>query len=230
MANAKVLLVSDDLEIGQLWAYGLGQKGVDVLAAGSEEEALELWTMEALDLLIIDVCTPYLNGIELCQRLRTEVVNPILLLIYNYDELQALAAYHAGVDECIAKPISPSLFLAKVMVWLRRSWTVLAEALDELQIGELRLNPTRRQVIMADGSIVKLTNLEFRVLHLLMRHQGRVLETNVIVDRVWGYNGYGDSILLKNVVYRLRRKIETDPHQPSYLQTMGSKGYIFRLK
>lgn len=228
MMRAKVLLVTDDAEIGRIWAYALGGMGLEVVLPGRAEEALDRWREEPLDLIVIDVHTPKFDGVDLCRRLRAEAVNPILLLTPRTNEAYLLDAYQAGVDECIVKPIGPSLFLAKVRAWLRRSWTVPTEALDSLQAGDLRLEPARREVVIATGSVVKLTNLEFRLLHLLMSHRGQVLDSNVIIDRVWGYTGGGNSVLLKNVVYRLRRKIEPDPSQPRYIQTMAGEGYTFQ--
>ncbi len=226
--NAKMLLVSDHPETGRIWAYALSQIGVEVVVVGSAEETLDQWAKEPFDLIIIDVSTPQLDGIDLCRRLRAEAIIPILLMTPRGGEAHLLGAYQAGVDECIVKPISPSLFLAKVKIWLRRSWTVPAEALDSLQVGDLQLDPARREVVTPTGAAVKLTNLEFRLLHLLMSHRGQVLDSNLIIDRVWGYTGGGNTVLLKNVVYRLRRKIEPDPTQPRYIQTVTGEGYSFQ--
>lgn len=226
--KTRVLLVSDDPETGQIWTYALSQQGIEVVLAGSAEEALDRWAEESFDLIVIDIHTPQLNGMDVCRRLRAEAINPILLFTPGRSEAHILEAYGAGVDECITKPISPPLFLAKVRAWLRRSWTVPVGSLDSLQVGDLRLDPARREVVTATGSAVKLSNLEFRLLHFLMNHQGRALEPDAIIDCVWGYTGGGDSTLLKNLVYRLRRKIEPDPSQPRYIQTVAGEGYIFQ--
>jgi DNA-binding response OmpR family regulator len=226
--NGRLLLVSDDSETGQIWVYALGQQGLEVVLVGTAEEALDRWTMETFDLIVVDDNSPQLDGVDVCRRLRAEAVNPILLLTPSRNEAHVLQAYEAGVDECIAKPMSPPLFLAKVRAWLRRSWTVTAEALDNLQAGDLQLDPTRRELVTATGAVIKLTNLEFRLLQLLMRHPGQVLESNVIIDRVWGYTGGGDSVLLKNLVYRLRRKIEPEPSEPRYIEAVAGEGYTFQ--
>ena len=228
MINAKVLLVSDGLETRDAWAYTLRQRGAHVILTDSARDALDRWIEGTFDLIVIDACTSQLDGIGLCRRLRTEALNPILLLIPTGSESCILEAYQAGVDECILKPISPSLFLAKTKAWLRHSWTVPTEALDHLQIGDIALDPARREVVTATGSAVKLTNLEFRLLHCLMGHHGQILRPGVIVDHVWGYAGGGDNTALKNVIYRLRRKIEPDPAQPRYIQTVAGEGYAFQ--
>jgi DNA-binding response OmpR family regulator len=135
-------------------------------------------------------------------------------------------AYEAGADECIAKPIGLRLGVAKVRAWLRRSWTVPTEALTSLEAGGLRLDPDKRHLELPGGGEIGLTNLELRLLHLLMSHPGQVLGPEVIVDRVWGFES-ADSAVLKNMVYRLRRKIEPDPAHPRYLRTAAG-GYVFQ--
>ncbi|MBU0702785.1 MAG: response regulator transcription factor [Chloroflexi bacterium] len=228
--GTKVLFVSDEPEGGQFWAYALSQKGLDVTLARSIEEAVDRWEDEAFDLTVADVHTSQLDEIELCQRLSARTINPVLLLLPESSEIRVLEAYRSGADECIVKPISPALFLAKVTAWLRRSWTVSTNALDALRAGSFQLDPSRRQVVTSTGDVINLTNLEFRLLHLLICHCDQVLEANTIVDRVWGYAGGGDSALLKSLVYRLRRKIEPDPSQPQYIQTIGGVGYTFQIK
>ena len=205
------------------------QKGLSTEIASSAEEALLLWDRDSFDLIVIDIHTPALDGIDLCKQFRAVAVNPILLLPRRGDESHLLQAYEAGVDECIVRPISARLFLAKVLAWQRRSWTVPTEALDSLQAADVQLDPARRELVTANGVVIKLTNLEFRLLHLLMSHRGCPLDSNLIVERVWGYEGNGEGALLKNLVYRLRRKIEPDPSQPRYIELVAGEGYAFRF-
>jgi DNA-binding response OmpR family regulator len=222
-----VLVVSDDREVAGIWAFALRQMGLQTILAHSAAEAVSQWSQHAFDLILVDVCGPRLDGIGLVRRLRAEAVNPILLLTAEHQEGQILQAYEAGVDECVVKPVSPSMFLAKVRAWLRRSWTVPTQALDPLEVGPLRLDPATRQVTVGGSHLVRLTNLEFRLLHLLMSHPGQVLPSEVIIDRVWGYGGEGDTTLLKNLAYRLRQKVEPDPGRPLHIQTAAGQGYVF---
>jgi two-component system response regulator RegX3 len=226
-ARCSALLVSNDQEVGGIWLFALRQMGLEATLVRSAAEAMDYCFRDAFDLVIIDVHGPDLDGIELTRELRAQAVNPILLFTPDRDEMHMLAAYQAGVDECVVKPVSPSLFVAKMRAWLRRSWSVPARALQKIPAGTLCLDPAKREVATESGSSVKLSNLEFRVLHLLMSHPGQVLPSDLIVDRVWGYPGGGDSVLLKNVVYRLRRKIEPDASEPRYLQTVAGEGYVF---
>jgi two-component system response regulator RegX3 len=227
-APGKVLLVSDDLETGRIWSYALRQRHWPVVLACSAEEALARWAEALFALIVIDVTTPELDGVKLCQRLRSEAVIPILVLTPQCDETHLLEVYQAGASECLAKPVSPAVFLAKTQAWLRCSWTVVAEALSPLEAGGFRLDPARHEVRTPAGAIARLTNLEFRLLYLMMSHQGKALAPDVLVDRVWGYANEGEGVLLKNVIYRLRRKVEPEPGQPRHIQTVPGAGYLFR--
>jgi DNA-binding response OmpR family regulator len=226
---AKILLISDEPTTARTWAFLFSQKGLATEIASAAEQALALWESDSFDLIVIDTQTPALDGIDLCKQMRAVAVNPILLLPFQGDEPYLLQAYEAGVDECITKPISTRLFLAKVLAWQRRAWTVPTESLDSLQAADIQLDPARRELVTANGVVIKLTNLEFRLLHLLMSHRGHPLDSNLLVERVWGYEGNGEGALLKNLVYRLRRKIEPDPSQPRYIEMVAGEGYAFRF-
>ena len=227
VGKQSVLLVSNEHEVGGIWAYALRQQGLVVTLTASAAGALAHWAEGPRDLVLIDICGPELQGVELARRLRAETGNPILLFTPRRDEGHLLDGYRAGADECVVKPVSPSLFLAKVRVWLRRSWSAPTRSLADLERGGLRLDAARQELSNGGPAPVALTNLEFRVLHLLMSHPGQVLPADLIVERVWGLDGDGDAVLLKNVIYRLRRKIEPEPSQPCYVQTAGRQGYFF---
>jgi two-component system response regulator RegX3 len=227
---AKVLLISDEPESAEVWGYILDHKGFETsLVTSNEEDSTERRPDHTHDVIIIDRNNGHMNTNRLIGHLRTEVTVPILLLLPSTDEALALEGYEAGADEVIPKPISPRLLLAKIKAWVSRSWTVPAAMLDILQVGDLRLDPAQRQLVNLDGTLIKLTSLEFRLLHLLMSHPGQILESNLIIERVWGADSRGDSTLLKNVVYRLRRKIEPDPAHPAYIQSLVGEGYVFQI-
>lgn len=228
MINGKVIILTDELKAGQLWSHVLNQRGIATAVVASSKEALDEWVQDAFDMVIIDLYSPQGSASQTCQQLRTEIVNPILLFTNNRSEPEVLKAYEAGVDEYVIKPVSPLVFLAKVTAWLRRAWTLPANMLDIVQAAEFRLDPSERLLMRADGTAVKLTNLEFRLLHFMMLNQNQVLTGVLIVERVWGYSWHGDSSVLKNVIYRLRRKLEPDPQNPSYLKTIPGEGYMFR--
>jgi len=228
VAIARILLISDNLEIGMVWSYSLEQRGWQSVLVGPAQDALVLLKDGGFDLIIVDVHRSGLDTVRRCQQLRAETIVPILLFTGRGDEASVLELYDSGVSECIVKPVSPALFLAKVKAWLGFSWTVTTETLDCLRVGDTMIDPPRRGVVTARGDFVRLSNLEFRVLYLLMNHKGRVLETSAIVDRVWRCHNDDDSVLLKNVIYRLRQKLEPDPGHPRYIITIPGVGYAFQ--
>lgn len=228
MLRPKVLIVSDDYESARIWCTILNERNFNTKLLSSPGEALQAWMEMIPELIVIDAHTSEFDAVNLVSQLRENGIVPILLLTPVSNETHILNAYQAGVDECAVKPISPSLFLAKVKAMLRRAWSLPAESLDSFRQGGLRLEPNRRQVITEEEQVINLTNLEFRLLHLLMTHPGWVFTTEDIVQKVWGYHGNGDSNLLKNVVYRLRRKIDPDPVHPRYIHTEAGIGYKYQ--
>jgi DNA-binding response OmpR family regulator len=226
MASETVLLVSEDPEARRLWAGVLGHTGLVVVPAGSTAAALLLWEQGGYDLIVIDVgALP--EGLDLCRCLRARAVAPILLLCPSGNENQSVLAYAAGADECIPKPVSAAVLLAKVRAWLRHRWTLRAESLQPLQAGGLRLDPARREVSVTEGATVRLSVLEFRLLYLLMSQPGHVLPPDVLVTRVWGPAGGGDRRQLKHVVQHLRRRIEPNPRRPRLIRAVREQGYVF---
>jgi DNA-binding response OmpR family regulator len=224
---AKIFVVCDRRDTAPVWGYILRQQGLTVILETSLEKAVDRWTTEITDLVVIDVDVSHEERMALYQKFRAVSVAPILLFLPAYHETEILQAYMAGVDEVVVKPISPAIFLAKIMAWMRRSWTVPTAELSQVKAGKHRLEPIRRCMITPDGLEVKLTNLEFRLLHLLMSRPGHVFSAEDIIEALWGGYGNGDQVLLKNVVYRLRRKIEADPSRPVFLQTW-QRGYCFQ--
>jgi len=154
-------------------------------------------------------------------------VSPILLFLPTHNETQMLQAYAAGVDKVVIKPISLAIYLAKILAWVRRSWIMSVDGLSLVKASKYKLNPKLRCLIDPDGLEIKLTNLEFRLLLLLMSSPGNIFSAEDIVQSIWGRYESSDHLLLKNVVYRLRKKIEADPGHPLLLQT-GYGGYSFQ--
>jgi DNA-binding response OmpR family regulator len=223
----KIFVVCDQRDTAPVWGYVLRQQGLIVILETSIEKAIDRWSTEMPDLVVIDLDVEHEKRMELYQKFREVSVAPILLLLPTYHEREILEAYAAGVEDVAVKPISPPVFLAKILAWVRRSWTVPIDNLSLVKAGKHRLDPGRRCLIDPDGIEIRLTNLEFRLLHLLMSRPGFVFSLEEIIESIWGGYGNGDQVLLKNVVYRLRKKIEEDPGHPLFLQT-GQGGYSFQ--
>ena len=222
----KIFVVCNQPDTAPVWGYILRQQGLIVVLETSLEKAIDRWSAEMPDLVVLDLTAGHADRMETYQRFRAVSEAPILLFLPVYHETEILESYQAGVDDVIVKPISPPIFLAKIMAWVRRSWTVPVASLNLIHAGSHRLDPARRCLIQADVSEVKLTNLEFRLLHLLMSRPSQIFTAEEIVQSIWGGYGEGDQVLLKNVVYRLRRKIEANPGQPVLLRTEPG-GYSF---
>lgn len=223
----KVFVVCDQRDTAPVWGYILRQQGLIVILETSMEKVIDRWSTEMPDLVILDLDVKHEARMELYEKFRAVSVAPILLFLPTYHETEILEAYAAGVDDVVIKPVSPAIFLAKILAWMRRSWTVPIDNLSLVKAGRHRLDPGRRCLIHSDGMEIRLTNLEFRLLHLLMSRPGFVFSLEEIIESIWGGYGSGDEVLLKNVVYRLRRKIEPDPSHPILLQT-GQGGYSFQ--
>lgn len=224
---AKIFVVCNQHDTAPVWGYILRQGGLIVILETSLEKAIDHWSTEMPDLVVIDLAHGHEERMEIYQRFRAVSVAPILLFLPTYHETEVLEAYKAGVDDVVIKPISPPVFLAKIMAWVQRSWTVPVASLSLIRAGNYRLEPSRRCLLDIDGEQLKLTNLEFRLLHLLMSRPGQIFTAEEIVQSIWGDYADGDHVLLKNVVYRLRKKIEIDPSRPALLQTWHG-GYCFQ--
>jgi DNA-binding response OmpR family regulator len=221
----KVLIVSNQQTTGPLWVFSLQQQKLNVALEAVPANTLARCEAESPDLIILDINLPEEPTLELIRGLRAEMLTPIMLLTPVRTEQFVLDAYQAGVDDCIPKPVSPSLFQAKVKVWLRRFGSISADTLNPLKVGTLQLFPAEKMVFLKTGGAVRLTNLELRLLYYLMNRPGQIVTIEELNQRVWGYIAEADTTMLKNVVYRLRRKIEADPATPLIIQTVVGKGY-----
>ena len=222
----KVLIVSNQQTTGPLWVFSLQQQKLNVALEAVPAHTLARCEAESPDLIILDISQSEALTLELIKSLRAEMVTVIVLLTPARSEEFVIEAFKAGVDDCILKPVSPSLFQAKIKVWLRRSGSLhTVDAMNPLKVGTLQLFPSEKMVLLKNGGAVRLTNLELRLLYYLMSRPGQTVTIEELNERVWGYNGEADNTMLKNVVYRLRRKIETDPANPLMIQTVSGSGY-----
>jgi DNA-binding response OmpR family regulator len=225
----RVFVVCDQKDTAPVWGYILREQGLRVILETSLERAIEHWSSEITDLIVLDLAVAHPSRMEFYKEFRTLSVIPVIMILPTYHETEILEAYAAGVDDVVIKPLSPPIFLAKILSWIRRSWVVPVDSLNLINAANHRLEPTHRSLTHPDGQEVRLTNLEFRLLHLLMSRPGHNFDAEEIIQSIWGGYGAGDQVLLKNVVYRLRKKIEEDPSHPTLLRTWPG-GYSFQNK
>ena len=223
-AALRVFIVCDQTDTAPIWGYMIREKGLVAILETSVQRAMGRAVEDIPDLIIIDVNASHQERIALCKKFRALSSSPILLFLPASNEAEILDAYDVGVDECVIKPISPAIFLAKIGAWSRRSWT---EPMSPRRTSRLRLDPSRRSAIGDDGIDVRLTNLEFRLLHLLMSRPGYVFQSEDIIQTVWGSQRENDQSLLKNMIYRLRKKMEEEAGATNLIQTWPG-GYSFQ--
>lgn len=224
----RVLIVDDDLPSVKMNSYLLREEGYEVVTAANGLEALRLLEEETIDLVILDVMMPMLDGHETLRRLRQRYDVPVIFLSAKGETADKVKGLEIGADDYLAKPFEPSELLARVKSVMRRSEIFAkADSNSQLQVGELRLDPVSNRVSFADGRYEELTPIEFRLLHALMRNAGRTLTHDVLLNSVWGYEYDGYSNQIAVYIRRLRAKIEPDPSDPRYLITVRGLGYKF---
>jgi DNA-binding response OmpR family regulator len=225
----KTLIISDDSNSAELLTVIFRQAGLLAVTTlrTSPEGALAAYAKEAPDLVLIDVSGTDFEPLGVCRALRLEAVAPIILSSARGEEDYILQAFDLGIDEYVAKPFSPRILAARVKALLSRARSLPLASVSSLEASGVQLNPERRTVRLPREPEINLTNLEFRLLYCLMSNQGRVVPTETIVERVWGYSAEADYRLVKGLVRRLRRKVEPDTKRLHYIKTIPGVGYAF---
>lgn len=232
-----VLIVEDERTIRDVVRRYLEIEGYSVHEAEDGQQALQLLTSKAMDLIILDVMIPKIDGFALARKLRnpSDYVNmatsgevPIIFLTARKDEQDRLDGFAFGGDDYLTKPFSPRELMARVKAVLRRSVVGVLGTEDPIQVHRLRLDPRSRTVTIG-GQTVSLTAKEFDLLWFLARHPQQVFSRSQLLDNVWGFEFYGDESTVTVHVRRLREKIEPDPTKPTYIQTVWGIGYKFEI-
>jgi DNA-binding response OmpR family regulator len=225
---AKILLVEDENILAETLRYNLEREGYEVLTATDGVQGLDLARGTQPDLVILDVMLPRLDGFSVCRILRHESNLPILMLTAKNDEVDRIAGLEIGADDYVVKPFSLGELLARVRAILRRGRREGASPTHEvLQGGEIKLDTGSRRVWRGREELA-LAAKEFDLLACLMRNQGLALSRDLLLERVWGYDFGGDTRTVDVHIRWLRAKVEDDPSQPLYIQTVRGIGYRFQ--
>ena len=219
----KALIVDDDLALADVVSFTLRRAGFDVTTANDGLTALQRWEQEKPDFIILDLNLPKLSGLQVCKRIRSESDVPILILSVRGDDDDIVTGLQEGADEYIVKPFSPRQLIARIEAVLRRSGNP-NPAPNNFSIDEMTLDPARGKVYIGGELRAHLTHLENELLQTLMLNRDQVLSSDALIDHVWGQGG-GDRAMLKQLVYRLRRKIEKAPLGCTYIETIPAVGY-----
>jgi DNA-binding response OmpR family regulator len=212
----KILIVDDDPDLLSLVGFALSQAGFVVVKAADVPAALRVFHAEAPDLALLD------SGFDICEAIRRQSRIPVMMLTARGEEEDLVRALDLGADDYLTKPFSPRTLLARVRALLRRAGLETGGAMTA---GTLQLDLEELVLRVGDATPVKLTKLETRLLQILLANAGHVVGTERLLTHVWGHRGSGDRQLLKQLVHRLRHKIETDPAEPQVLKTAAGAGY-----
>jgi two-component system response regulator RegX3 len=227
----KILVVEDEESFSEALAYLLGREGFEVTVADSGPKAIEEFDRVGADLVLLDLMLPGLSGTEVCKQIRQRSDVPIIMLTAKDSEVDKVVGLELGADDYVTKPYSSRELVARIRAVLRRNSdrgdTDPADGI--LTVGPVRLD-TERHVIAINGSTVQFPLKEFELLEFLMRNCDRVLTRTQIIDRVWGSDYVGDTKTLDVHIKRLRAKIEVDPANPIYIQTVRGLGYKMESK
>ena len=231
MAEAStILLVDDEDAVQKLLTYPLERDGFNVVHARDGEEALARFAEEDIDLVVLDLMLPRLDGLEVCKRLRAESTVPIIMLTARDDELDKVLGLELGADDYITKPFSIREFRSRVRALLRRAAAPRpGERRDDevIEAGELKIDVPRRTVEVR-GEEAQLTFVEFELLRVLASAPGRVFSRRQLLERLRGGADYREPRTIDVHVRHLREKIEQDPHEPKLILTVRGVGYRFR--
>jgi DNA-binding response OmpR family regulator len=227
--SSTILLVDDEDSVQKLLAYPLERDGFRVLQARDGEEALARFADEDVDLVVLDLMLPKLDGLEVCKRLRAESQVPIIMLTARDDELDKVVGLELGADDYITKPFSIREFRSRVRALLRRASVARATGgqQDLISAHGLTIDVGRRSVEVG-GRPVQLTYVEFELLRTLASHPGRVYSRWMLLESLWGAADHREPRTIDVHVRHLREKLERDPAEPEYILTVRGVGYRFR--
>ncbi|MFP5114497.1 response regulator [Bacillaceae bacterium C204] len=227
----RVLVVDDEQSIVTLLQYNLEQAGFDVLTAMDGEAGIQIAESQSLDIIVLDLMLPKMDGMEVCKQLRQKrIMTPILMLTAKDDEFDKILGLELGADDYMVKPFSPREVIARVKAILRRTQIqaeaaqVSGEETGQLQIGNLKINPEKYEAYFNDN-LLELTLKEFELLLYLAQNKGRVLTRDQLLSAVWNYDFAGDTRIVDVHISHLREKVEVETKKPAYIKTIRGLGY-----
>jgi DNA-binding response OmpR family regulator len=221
--GTRILTVEDDERIRTAVRLALEDEGWDVEEADTGEEALQAFTRQPSDVVLIDIMLPGIDGFDVCRSIRRVSDVPIVMVTARADTHDVVAGLEAGADDYRTKPFAPKELSARIRALLRRARTIDL-APTHLRFGDLEIIPDEG-IVLRDNKEVHLTKTEFRMLVELASAPGRVFSREVLLERVWGYGYFGDGRLVDVHVRRLRMKVEVDPANPRHVMTIRGLGY-----
>ena len=226
--GTKILTVEDDERIRQAVKLALEDEGWMVTEADTGEAALEVFRQSQADVVLIDIMLPGIDGFEVCRSIRRISDVPVIMVTARDDTHDVVAGLEAGADDYLTKPFAPKELSARIRALLRRSRAQANATVDRIRIGNLEISPDEG-LVLKDGDELQLTKTEFKLLVELATQPGKVFSREVLLERVWGYDYFGDGRLVDVHVRRLRTKVEVDPANPRHVVTSRGLGYKLQV-
>lgn len=227
--SKKILIVDDEKNIVDILKFNLSREGFKTLQAYDGQQAMDLAYEQTPDLILLDIMLPKVDGFTVCRKLREKMNTPIIMLTAREEEVDKVLGLELGADDYITKPFSTRELMARVKANLRRT-SMDAESLTEqshvLEFGNLCIDVQRYEV-RRDGEVLELTLREFELLKFMSAQPGQVFSRENLLEKVWGYEYYGDVRTVDVTVRRLREKVEKDPSNPEFIMTKRGVGYYF---
>ncbi|MBN1937686.1 MAG: response regulator transcription factor [Anaerolineae bacterium] len=225
----RILVVDDEPQYVWTIQVNLEARGYAVLTASSGREALDLAVSQSPDLIVLDIRLPDMDGFQVCRQVRTYSTVPILMLTALAEDRNKIKGLDLGADDYITKPFGIDELMARIRSVFRRvEFSSQQAPAPVFQAGNLEVDLVQEQVFV-EGKLVHLTRTEYRLLCELIKHAGKILSFDDLLQRVWGEGTEGQAHLVRQVVHRLRAKIEPDRQDPQYIQTYAGLGYFFAL-
>jgi DNA-binding response OmpR family regulator len=225
--SVQILFVDDDLDIQKLVGSILKSEGMQVIFADDGLQAIEKWRQYEIDLVVLDVMMPVLDGFETCRRLRRVSDVPILMLTAKGQESDVVQGFEVGADDYVTKPFRARELVVRIKALVKRYARQEEQEREKLAYQHLVLDLKERRVTYW-GKTIQVTPLEFQLLQYLMKNMGTVLSKEELLRNVWGHvEAVGDMNLIEAAIRRLRKKLELDPSSPEYIQTVWGTGYRF---
>lgn len=225
----RILIVEDESSFSEALEFLLSKEGFSIVSAANGSEAITKFDQGGIDLVLLDLMIPEISGTEVCRQIRAKSKVPIIMLTAKDSEVDKVVGLELGADDYVTKPYSTRELVARIRAVLRRNSSESAIGdIGIMTVGPVRMDTDRHQVTV-NGVNISLPLKEFELLEFLMRNSGRVLTRVQLIDRVWGSDYVGDTKTLDVHIKRLRAKIEVDPANPIFIQTVRGLGYKLEL-
>ncbi|OOM75231.1 response regulator transcription factor [Clostridium sp. BL-8] len=227
----KILIIEDDKSIAEIERDFLEISGFETLIIGDGIEGLKHASSGEYDLILLDLMLPNIDGYEICKKIRNTIDVPIIMVTARIEDVDKIRGLGLGADDYIAKPFSPTELVARVkanIAQYERLISNYAVKTEEMQVGNVRINPKAHRVYVAEKEI-EFKNKEYELFVFLVTNPDVIFSKEVLYERIWGMDAYGDIKTVAVHINRLREKIEKDPSNPIHIQTVWGAGYRFKV-